>query len=67
MRFLAPFWGFLAGEAAMVIHPVARIKIGEGGWSRLKSLAGIPGAHYDVQLHIGESRDSGVCASRIRE
>jgi hypothetical protein len=30
MRFLAPFLGFLAGEAAMVIHLVARIKMGEG-------------------------------------
>jgi hypothetical protein len=30
MRFLAPFLGFLAGEAAMVIHPGLRIKMGEG-------------------------------------
>jgi hypothetical protein len=29
MRFLAPFLGFLAGEAAMVIHPARRIKMGE--------------------------------------
>jgi len=28
LRFLAPFLGFLAGEAAMVIHLVARIKMG---------------------------------------
>jgi hypothetical protein len=30
LRFLAPFLGFLAGEVAMVIHLVARIKMGEG-------------------------------------
>jgi len=30
MRFLVPFLGFLAGEAAMVIHPPQRIKMGEG-------------------------------------
>jgi hypothetical protein len=30
LRFLAPFLGFLAGEAAMVIHLVTRIKMGEG-------------------------------------
>jgi hypothetical protein len=30
MRFLALFGGLLAGEAVMVIHLAARIKMGEG-------------------------------------
>jgi hypothetical protein len=30
MRFLSPFGGLLAGEAAMVIYLAARIKMGVG-------------------------------------
>jgi hypothetical protein len=37
LRFLAPFLGFLAGEAAMVIYLVARIKMGEGRSFRVHS------------------------------
>jgi hypothetical protein len=39
LRFLAPFLGFFAGEGAMVIHLVARIKMGE----ELYYLSVIPG------------------------
>jgi hypothetical protein len=49
MRFLAPFLGFLAGEAAMVIHLVARIKMGKGNeWPGLFGPVDLAAPHADV-------------------
>jgi hypothetical protein len=40
LRFLAPFLGFFAGEAAMVVHLMARIKMGEGDSDRRRRYSG---------------------------
>jgi 4-amino-4-deoxy-L-arabinose transferase-like glycosyltransferase len=49
-------WRELAGE----IRPALRVVAGK------MSFRGAQGANYDVQLHIGESRDSPMCSAHLR-
>jgi hypothetical protein len=52
IAFPRPFLGFLAGEAAMVIHLVARIKMGEG------QSRGHSGAMRSIEPGISRFRDA---------
>jgi hypothetical protein len=49
-------WRELAGE----IRPAFHVAAGK------MSFRGAQGANYDVQLHIGESRDSPMCSAHLR-